>query len=313
MIDTVLVSVLANAATLLGSGQAGVQRAELVLKFETSPEGVRARRLRLLFRTTGAGILAFAAVVILFGSLTFHWRSSLIAASIGASVVLAGGVAVVGSIVYNSALGAFLPQAALNAEQKFVEEQERLARDIALPALLRYNREQMSRYHQIATTQARVAGRNSQIAMAVGFAALIGGSTVAIVSNDSTTKIVTGGLAAMGGIFSGFITRTFFVAQDKAISQLYKYWAQPLASSYFLAAERLVDGLTDGRSKDKELGKLIDQLLLIALHRDESLPPIVADASKNNYRRGPRSNATRGVASEGAAAPDAVQSQTKPP
>jgi hypothetical protein len=165
-------------------------------------------------------------------------------------------------------LKAFTPQAALDAEKQREQEQDRLMRDTTLPALLKYNRDQMSLYHQIATAQARLAGRSSQTAMAIGFAALVAGSIVAILSPSITTKLITGGLAALGGIFSGYIARTFLAAQDKAISQLYKYWEQPLTTSYILAVERVANEFADPKEREKELGKLIDQLLMIAIQRE---------------------------------------------
>lgn len=140
--------------------------------------------------------------------------------------------------------------------------------DTTLPALLRYNRDQMALYHQIATAQARIAGRSSQTAMAIGFAALVAGSVVAIISPNTTTKLITGGLAALGGIFSGYIARTFLVAQDKAINQLYQYWEQPLTTSYILTAERIATHLNDPQLSQKQLAKLTDQLLTIAIKRE---------------------------------------------
>ena len=254
------------AAQLAGnffSGQPSI-RAD----FEQSPQGISARRNRLVWWTTAGSILAAGSIITLFGWLVFRWSPGSIVVSIGTTLILAACVAVLGNILYKSALAAFTPQAVLDAERKREEEQERLTRDTTLPALLRYNRDQMALYHQIATTQARVAGRNSQTAMAIGFVALIAGSAVAIVSDDVTTKLITGSLAALGGIFSGYIARTFLVAQDKAIVQLYKYWEQPLTTSYILAAERLVQTFDNGRSKEKEFGKLINQLLMIAIQRE---------------------------------------------
>jgi hypothetical protein len=156
----------------------------------------------------------------------------------------------------------------LDAEKQREKEQDRLLQDTTLPALLKANRDQMGLYHQIATAQARLAGRSSQTAMAVGFAALVAGSVVAILSPSITTKLITGGLAALGGIFSGYIARTFLAAQDKAISQLYKYWEQPLTTSYILAVERVANEFADPRVREKELGKLIDRLLMIAIQRE---------------------------------------------
>jgi hypothetical protein len=58
-----------------------------------------------------------------------------------------------------------------------------------------------------------------------------------------------------------------FVAQDKAIGQLYKYWEQPLTTSYLLMAERIAENVSTSRRED-EMAKLIDQLLLISQGRE---------------------------------------------
>jgi hypothetical protein len=264
-----------NAAMIaLSAGALGEfferRRSDIRAEFERSPEGIRARRNRIFWRMAAGSILAAGGAATLLGSLVFKWKIDSTVASIGVTIILTVVVAALGSIVYRSALGAFAPQAALDIDKRREEEQEKLEQEIKLPILIRNNREQMYLYHQIATTQARVAGRNSQAAMAIGFLALVAGSAVAIVSDDVTTKLIIGGLAALGGVFSGYIARTFLVAQDQAIGQLYRYWEQPLTTSYILAAERVADTLDDPTIKEKELGKLIDQLLTIAIQREAS-------------------------------------------
>ena len=263
------------SSLLSGSKSSGIRAS-----FEESEEGVRARSKRLVWWAIAASIFAVGSVATLLGGLVFHWSAGEIVGSIGATLILAAIVALFGNIVYRSAFATFIPEALLDAEKQRTEEQEKLARDITLPALLRYNRERMDLYHEIATTQARIAGRNSQTAMAIGFLTLVAGSIVAIVSATVTTKLITGGLAALGGIFSGYIARTFLMAQDKAIGQLYNYWDQPLTTSYVLMAERVAEAFTDSQVKEKELGKLIDQLLKIAIQRQ--LPPT---ESKNGSSR----------------------------
>jgi len=263
MIETVALISAAVSALALPTGTTGIRA-----NFEQSPEGVKARRRRLACRAMSVTVFAIGSIVVIFGWLVFDWNPAVIAAAAGATLILSITLAALGAIIYTSAIGAFTPQAALDAERKLAEEQDRLARDTTLPALLRYNREQMALYHQIATTQARAAGRNSQLAMSIGFIVLVAGAAVAIASDSVATKIVAGGLAALGGIFSGYVTRTFFVAQDKAIGQLYKYWEQPLTTSYLLAAERISTALSDNRNRERELGKLIDQLLMISPRRE---------------------------------------------
>lgn len=276
--------ILSAASSVLGSLLSISKSSGIRADFEKSEAGVRARSKRLVWWAIAASIFAVGSVATLLGGLVFHWSSGEVVGSIGATLILAAVVALFGSIVYRSAFATFIPQAALDAENQRAEEQEKLARDITLPALLRYNRERMDLYHDIATNQARIAGRNSQTAMAIGFLTLVAGSIVAIVSPAVTTKLITGGLAALGGIFSGYIARTFLMAQDKAIGQLYNYWEQPLTTSYVLMAERVAEAFADNEVKEKELGKLIDQLLKIATQRQ--LP---SAESKNGSSRS-RSN-----------------------
>jgi hypothetical protein len=281
MIETV--SLVSSLVSLLSSASS---KASLRASFEQSVEGAKARRSKLICSAASTTILMVGSIVILFGSLVFGWEQPVIIASAGTVLILSGGAAVLGVSIYLSAISAFAPQAALDVEKKLSEEQEKLARDTTLPALLRYNREQMALYHQIATTQARAAGRNSQVAMSIGFLALIAGAVVAIASDNTVTKLVTGGLAALGGIFSGYITKTFFVAQDKAIGQLYNYWEQPLTTSYLLTAERISTAFSDGQIRDQQLGKLVDQLLNTSPNRKKAgkLGTVIPRARNDNNK-----------------------------
>jgi hypothetical protein len=256
---------------------------EIRAKFENSAQGIRARKNRLAWWVAAGSVLAAGAIATLLGALVFKWSPGPIVASVGATFILAMIVATFGSIVYRSSLAAFALQSAVDAEQQREEKQEKLEEETKLPVLLRNNRDQMYLYHQIATTQARVAGRNSQAAMAIGFLALVAGSVVAIASDNVTTKLIIGGLAALGGVFSGYIARTFLVAQDQAITQLYKYWEQPLTTSYILAAERVAAAFDEKTTKEQELGKLIDQLLVIAIQH-EALPSERRNASSSTRR-----------------------------
>lgn len=279
-----------------------LRQRDIRASFERSDEGIRARRNRLACWVIAGSVFVAGSITTLFGWLLFRWAIGSIAASIGATIVVAVSIAVLGSVIYRSALTAFTPQAAIDAGNRLAEEEDKLARDTTLPALLRYNRDQMALYHQIATSQARVAGRNSQTAIAIGFLALVAGSIVAIVSNDAATKLITGGLAALGGIFSGYIARTFFVAQDKAIGQLYKYWEQPLTTSYILMAERVTNAFADNRIREKELGKLIDQLLSIAIRRE------VSSIESRNARPIARSRSNRAKDNQNKSREEASQS-----
>jgi Cyanobacterial TRADD-N associated 2-Transmembrane domain len=176
---------------------------------------------------------------------------------------------VVGVLYYRSALKSFVPEIANKNRQRAEEQAKKILRDTSLGNLIGLNREQLALYHAITTHQARSAARNSQAAMSVGFLILLVGAAVAIQTNDQASKLVIGALASIGSIFSGYIGRTFLIAQQRAMEQLYRYWQQPLATSYLLSAERLAKELTDDTSKDEMLASVIGQALAAALFRKD--------------------------------------------
>lgn len=266
------IAILTALIESLSSDILSFSKSELRVSFEQSDKGIRARGRRFVWWAAAVSIFAAGGIVALLGGLLFHWTARQVIATVAVALIPAIIVALLGYATYRFAFAEFSSQAVLDAERKRAEEQEKLAEDTALPSLLRYNREQMSLYHRIATTQARAAGRNSQTAMTIGFLALIAGTIVAITSPDVATKFVTGGLAALGGIFSGYIARTFLVAQERAIGQLYNYWEQPLTTSYVLMAERITysDAFIDDDKKQEELRKIIDHLLVIAARHESA-------------------------------------------
>ncbi|GAA1287649.1 hypothetical protein GCM10009609_62630 [Pseudonocardia aurantiaca] len=257
--------------TLLASN---VVKALLVSKnrniheFELSAIGRKCRTRRFFLYVLAASTACATGILIAFGRFAFALPADFVLATAIAGGLIAVTLAGIGAFQYNQDLVNFVPEMALEQERKAEEERLRELTDTSLPAMLKFNRDQMVLYHTIATTQARVAGRNSQLAIAAGFVLLIAGAVIAILSPDMTTKIVTASLAGLGGIFSGYITKTFFVAQDRAIQQLYSYWQQPLTTSYLLAAERVATQV-DASSREVYFAELLKHTLRIVSPQSE--------------------------------------------
>ncbi|WP_433465715.1 TRADD-N-associated membrane domain-containing protein [Spirillospora sp. CA-128828] len=131
--------------------------------------------------------------------------------------------------------------------------------NLALPALWDVTHKRLDYYHKIATTHARQSFRNSQIAMGIGFALLIGFAALALNAETTTASIVSGGLGAAAAGFAGYISRTFVRSQESAASHLRAYFNQPLEFSRYLAAERLLESL-NGVS-DELRGKIVGDLI----------------------------------------------------
>lgn len=111
-----------------------------------------------------------------------------------------------------------------------------------LNTLMELNQGQIGDYHKIVTDQADKAFKSSRTAMWVGLvllvAAAIGGVRVPL----EEMRWFLGALAAFSTLLSGYLSRTYMVLYRESISQLNRYFDQPVLNSYFLTAERLVVG-----------------------------------------------------------------------
>jgi hypothetical protein len=253
-------------------------------RFVATQEGKSAARVRLWCTISALACLAVGLSLLVVGLGYFHWGTGPLVASVALPVVAASVIWFSGHLYYEHVFRLFLPTAATQAQQQ-LEADKRLIQDMSLPNLITLNRNEMAIYHGITTRQARTAARNSQIAMGIGFAILAVGALVAIQTNDRTSKIVIGALASIGGIFSGYIGRTFLIAQQKAMEQLYRYWKQPLSTSYLLSAERLVKDMSDQMVKDQMLAQVTAQMLTAALLRDDDRPLQTIEPVKITRRR----------------------------
>lgn len=134
---------------------------------------------------------------------------------------------------------------------------------LALAALWTVTHRRLDLYHQIATSQARRSFNTAQMAMAAGFALLIGFAVLAARARTPAAAITTGGLGAVSAAFAGYIGRTFVRSQESAASHLRAYFDQPLEFSRFLAAERLIAASGDLTAEEQAaiLGNLVQAIV----------------------------------------------------
>ncbi|MFD7935859.1 hypothetical protein ACFV4T_15280 [Streptomyces sp. NPDC059755] len=229
-----------------------------------STEGKAAIKKSTRLRNFSLGIFVIClSVSVALILLEVRWRTSLVVFTFGA-LICAGGLAIART-TYRSARRAFIPS---EPDQRVRSDQKsgRWLRDLDLQNLIVLNREQMKRYDDIATQQAKMAGRSSNIAMGVGFAALITGAILALRVPSDTAKVVVASLAAVGTAVSTFISKTFFEAQKRAMSQMNYYFEQPLVMSYMLAAERVSNGLEEDAGRHRDLIASVVRRMLDAAH-----------------------------------------------
>ncbi len=154
--------------------------------------------------------------------------------------------------------------------------------------------EQLLRYQNLTRDQASRAFWVGQIACAIGFGTIIGGSYVVVRQAESTSaQIVVGGLSALGAVLTSFIGATFFRTYKQAQIQMNFYYAQPLVHSYLLQAEELSRRLQSSEAADTALGKVIDQTLEVAAVAAQLIKPDsdTPDGTRKNLRPRPSDTA----------------------
>ena len=257
---------------------------EDLARFLAKPEGKASKKKYDLTLATGA-LMIVVAVNLLAVALLLNWP--IVTLTLPAGILLPAGVATI--LFARSTWSA--DKTAFRAGQDGQAERDtsrrgRILKDPELENLILLNRQQIEIYHRITTRQARRADRNSQAAMAVGFAILTVGALTVLRVADDTSKVVVGVLASLGSLFSGYISHTFLRAESVAMAQLNFYFRQPLVTSYILLAERVSQKLPR-EQEPQALRALIDRVL------DAAIAGVGNPGSGQTSRKGRKSRAKK--------------------
>jgi uncharacterized membrane protein len=160
--------------------------------------------------------------------------------------------------------------------------------------LLRLNRSEMDKYHELTIDQAAQSFKHSQIAMYVGFALLAVCIVIVVIPVTPTqTKLTVAALALVSTTISGYITKTFLRSHSQSVSQLNRFFNQPLVSSYLLTAERVAVQLAED-DRNKALLSVVNEALGAASTERRSEEAEWAPARRTAARKprqGPRTAA----------------------
>lgn len=153
------------------------------------------------------------------------------------------------------------------------------------------NQRRIDEYNQIAWDQARGSYRNSQIAMAIGLALLVGGVITTTLESHPAAQLVVGGLTGLGSAVSAYLGATFIRAYNEAINQMNYYYGQPLVHSYLLEAERMsMSPGINADARNQVMVKVIDATLAGAAEAAKALTP--SPDRRRTARRGVRKSAS---------------------
>lgn len=238
--------------------------------WRNSPER---RRSRLMLGSS-LGVSAFALVVFGFlarqadlRSLTELERNFLQVASLLIMVPVA-----FAPLSAGSARSAFNDRYLLEKAKRGLARADEAASDEAtmtLGSLWLATQTRLDYYHDIATSQSRRSFVNGQLASGIGLVVILICAALAASAGSLAGAAAAGGLGAAGAALSGYIGSTFLKTQDTASAQLREYFGQPLDSSRFLSAERLLATIED---KERRENATVDVIRALVEGRTPTAP-----------------------------------------
>ncbi|MEZ8463455.1 hypothetical protein AB6D04_04300 [Vibrio splendidus] len=119
---------------------------------------------------------------------------------------------------------------------------------------------QIEKYQQETRTRASWSFVFAIISMFLGIGFVFWGGT--FILNDSGTDKVAAGAAisAIGGGISAYITKTFLDVHKLSLTQLNKYFKQPVINDNILMAQRLADEVGDSEVRKESYKNIINSI-----------------------------------------------------
>lgn len=132
--------------------------------------------------------------------------------------------------------------------------------DLKLAKLWAVTQKRIDFYHDIAIKQSKRSFIGAQVAMYVGFFALLALGGIAVTAQNPTAAITAGGLGVASTALSGFVAATFIKAHSEASAQLRDFFLQPVEFSRMLGVERLVESL-DANHRSEAVQQIIRSMM----------------------------------------------------
>lgn len=131
---------------------------------------------------------------------------------------------------------------------------------IAMGRLFNLYSKQIEKYQQETRTRASWSFVFAIISMFLGMAFVFWGGTF-ILSDTGTDKVAAGAvISAIGGGISAYITKTFLDVHKLSLTQLNKYFKQPVINDNILKVQRLADDVGDIEVRKESYKNLINSI-----------------------------------------------------
>ncbi|MFD8535103.1 hypothetical protein [Streptomyces rubrogriseus] len=121
----------------------------------------------------------------------------------------------------------------------------------------------------------------------MGLLIIVGCSAAGLYFANGRTKVFVAAIAGVAAALSAFLNRTYLHMYGQTLSQLDRYFEQPVLTGYYLTAERLAQNL--GEDPESEMRRrIIDRVLEASAQMnngasgEEPPPPVKRRAKKRH-------------------------------
>jgi len=145
-----------------------------------------------------------------------------------------------------------------------LEEVSRLAEAsqpaIEMGRLFNLYSKQIEKYQLETRWRATLSFIFATFAMSFGFGFVLWGGSVLLTANETIALAAGGVISTVGGAVSAFITKTFLDVHRLSLTQLNRYFRQPVINDHILMAQRLADESNDPDTRKKAYETIINSI-----------------------------------------------------
>lgn len=147
-----------------------------------------------------------------------------------------------------------------DAEKKAYEIDSESSDDIAIGRLFNLYSKQIEKYQQETRSRATWSFIFAIVSMFAGMGFMIWGGGI-ILSEPTTNHVAAGAaISAIGGGISAYITKTFLDVHKLSLTQLNRYFTQPVINDHIVMAQRLAEGVKDEEVRKKSYEKIVSSV-----------------------------------------------------
>ncbi|WP_339138742.1 MAG: hypothetical protein WGN25_00855 [Candidatus Electrothrix sp. GW3-4] len=212
------------------------------------------RKMGKVFLMSGAiGIIVGAAI-------SMYGRFSGYPVTVTSGFASGAGIAAA-LLVFDMKLGANeATRKVEDAERKAYEIDSESSDDIAIGRLFNLYSKQIEKYQQETRSRATWSFIFAILSMCAGMAFMFWGGQVVLSAGGANHVAAGAAISAIGGGISAYITKTFLDVHKLSLTQLNRYFTQPVINDHIVMAQRLAEDVKDDEVRKKSYEKIVSSV-----------------------------------------------------